>query len=148
MTTAESKATQEPKPVPQYQISFPRLSQLNRSALVLVAARRPAACPSLKKPDQELPDVTKLVSEIAKFSRNDEDFIRTEMPIQEIVFRILLRQRNRPTLLSAIHHELTEKWATPVRPINMSEETLGKILDADTYYGFVRKETGAKKSKS
>ena len=147
MTTAESKATQEPKLEPQYQISFPRLAQLNRSALTLVAERRPAACPSLSKPDQELPDVTKLVSEIAKFSRNDEDYIRTEMPIQEIVFRILLRQRNRPTALSAIHSELTEKWATPVRPINMSEETLGKILDADTYYGFVRKEAEAKKSK-
>ena len=55
MTTAESKAAQEPKPAPQYQISFPRLSQLNRSALTLVADRRPAACPSLDKPDQELP---------------------------------------------------------------------------------------------
>ncbi len=148
MTTAESKATQEPKLAHHYQISFPRLAQLNRSALTLVAERRPAACPSLKKPDHELPDVSKLVSEIAKFSKNDEEFIRTEMPIQEIVFRILLRQRNRPTPLSAIHYELTEKWATPVRPISMSEDTLGQILDADTYYGFVRKEVEPKKSKS
>ena len=148
MTTVESQAPQEPQLVSQYQISFPRLAQLNRSAVTLVAGRRPAACPSLQKPDQELPEVTKLVSEIARYSKNDEEYIKTEMPIQEIVFRILLRQRNRPTYLSDIHYELTEKWATPVRPITMNEETLGRILDADTYYGFVRKEAEPKKSKS
>ncbi len=148
MTTAESEVSQEPTLVAQYQISFPRLAQLNRSAVTLVAGRRPAACPSLQKPDQELPEVAKLVSEIARYSKNDEEYIKTEMPIQEIVFRILLRQRNRPTYLSDIHYELTEKWATPVRPITMSEDTLGRILDADTYYGFVRKEAEPKKSKS
>ena len=88
-------------------------------------------------------NLTKLVNEIARFSKNDKSFIQTEMPIQEIVFRILLARRNAPTLLSDLHYELTEKWATPVRPINISEETLGNILDSDTYYGFARREAAA-----
>ena len=126
-----------PKPPAQYQISFERLAQLKRSPVTLVADRRPASSPSRQKPDHELTDAKKLVDEIAKFSKGEENFIRTEMPIQEIVFRILLTRRNKPTLLSDLHYELTEKWATPVRPINLSEEALVRILDADTYYGFV-----------
>ena len=147
MTTPETDPPQPPKPPAQYQISFERLAQLNRSPLTLVADRRPASCPSLQKPDQELSDVKKLVNEIARFSKGEENFIQTGMPIQEIVFRILLTRRNVPTLLSDLQHELTERWATPVRPINLSEEALGKILDADLYYGFARlvtKVEGAK----
>ena len=147
MTTPETETPQPPKPPAQYQISFERLAQLNRSPLTLVADRRPASCPSLQKPDQELSDVKKLVNEIARFSKGEENFIQTGMPIQEIVFRILLTRRNVPTLLSDLHHELTERWATPVRPINLSKEALGKILDADLYYGFARlvtKVEGAK----
>ena len=52
MTTPETETPQPPKPPAQYQISFERLAQLNRSPLTLVADRRPAACPSLQKPDQ------------------------------------------------------------------------------------------------
>ena len=146
MTTPEPETTQPPKPVVQYQISFDRLAQLKRSPLALVADRRPASCPSLQKPDHELTDVKKLVNEIARFSKGEENFIRTEMPIQEIVFRTLLTRRNVPTLLSDLHYELTEKWATPVRPINISEEALGRILDADTYYGFARLVTVAEEA--
>ena len=138
MTTPEPETPQPPKSIHQYQISFDRLAQLKRSPVTLVADRRPASCPSLQKPDYELTDVKKLVNEIARFSKGEENYIQTEMPIQEIVFRILLTRRNEPTLLSDLHYELTEKWATPVRPINLSEEALRKILDADTYYGFAR----------
>ena len=63
------------------------------------------------------------------------------MPIQEIVFRLLLTRRNTPTLLSDLHYELTEKWSTPVRPINITENGLARILNSDTYYGFVRLES-------
>ena len=137
MITPEQETPQPPKPLYQYQISFERLTQLKRSPVNVVADRRPASSPSRQKPDKELPDVKKIVDEIAKSSKGEENFIQTEMPIQEIVFRMLLARRNKPTLLSDLHYELTETWATPVRPINISEEALGKILDADTYYGFV-----------
>ena len=87
MTTPELETPEATKPPPQYQISFERLAQLNRSAVNLVADRRPAASPSRQKPDHQLTDAKKLVDEIAKASKGEENFIRTEMPIQEIVFR-------------------------------------------------------------
>ena len=138
MTTLEQETLEQPGPALLYQVSFGRLVELNRSAVAMVADRRPPTCPSRQLPDHELTDAQKLVDEIAEHSGDDADFINTEMPIQEIVFRLLLSRRNQPTPLHELHYELTERWSTPVRPINLTEEGLSRILAADTYYGFVR----------
>ena len=142
MTTPDAGATQQTEdPVLSYHVSFERLAELKRSVIAMVAERRPQSCPSRQKPDKELTDPQKVIAEIAKYCEGDEAFIRTEMPIQEIVFRVLLSRRNEPTPLRALHQELTEKWATPIRPINITEEALVRILDSDTFYGFARAET-------
>lgn len=139
-TQEEQEVIEEPQPPLEYQISFDRIAELKRSAVAIMADRRPQMSPSRKNPDTELPDAKKLVDEIASNYADDDNFIRTEMPIQEIVFRLLLTRRNTPTLLSDLHYELTEKWSTPERPINITEEGLTRIMDSDTYYGFVRVE--------
>ena len=138
MTEPQLDAVEQTEENYSYIISFERLEELNRSALQLVAERRGPSFPSRDKPDHELTDVRALVDEIAERYTEEEGFIRTEMPIQEIVFRILLTRRNQPTPLRDLHYELTERWATPVRPINVSELGLRRILDADTHYGFAR----------
>ena len=143
MTGQEPDSQEQAEENYLYFISFERLEELNRSALVLVAERRGPSLPSREKPDHELTSVQVLVDEIAEHHAEDEGFIRTDMPIQEIVFRILLSRRNQPTPLRDLHYELTERWATPVRPINISELGLRRILDADTHYGFARVNTGS-----
>ena len=125
-----------------YQVSFERLADLKRSPIALMAERRPPSCPSREVPDHELADPQMLVNEIAEHHGEDEGFIRTEMPVQEIVFRALLVRRNQPTPLRELHHELTERWSTPARPITFSERALARILDADTFYGFARAASG------
>lgn len=124
---------------PMFLISVDRLKQLERSPLHLVAGRLASNSPSKAKPIKELGDVKVLIREIAQNYKNDPNFIRSDMPVQEIVFRTLLARGNRPMSLSDLHYELTERWATPVRPIVITEERLLRILDSDTYYGFARK---------
>ncbi len=143
MTDPEPDSGEQAEGSYLYFVSFERLDELKRSALVMVAERRGPSFPSREKPDHELTDVQALVDEIAEHYTEEEGFIRTEMPIQEIVFRILLTRRNQPTPLRDLHYELTERWATPVRPINISELGLRRILDADTHYGFARVSTEA-----
>ena len=143
MTDPESDSQEQAEGNFLYFVSFERLDELNRSALMLVAERRGPSFASREKPDHELTNVQVLVDEIAEHYTEEEGFIRTDMPIQEIVFRILLTRRNQPTLLRDLHYELTERWATPVRPINISELGLRRILDADTHYGFARVSTEA-----
>lgn len=121
---------------PMYQVSFERLAQLKRSAVQLIAARRPPSCPSRGSPDHELSDPQELVREVAYYCADEEGFIRSELPVQEMIFRVLLTRSNEPTALRDLHYEVTERWSTPIRPINLTEKGLGRILDADTYYGF------------
>ena len=124
---------------PLFLISVDRLAKLERSPVHLVAGRLAAASPSKSKPIGELGEVKALIREISQNHKNDSSFIRSDMPVQEIVFRTLLSRNNRPMSLADIHYELTEKWATPIRPIVITEERLLRILDNDTYYGFARK---------
>jgi hypothetical protein len=83
-----------------------------------------------------LTDPQALVEEIADHYEDEDGFIRTDMSIQEIAFRLLLARRNEPISLMDLHYELTDTWSTPINPVNVSEEGLRRVLDADTYYGF------------
>ncbi len=144
MTTPDPRTSQEAdeqpeKENPMFLISVDRLKQLERSPVHLVAGRLTSTSPSKSKPVKELGDVKGLIREIAQNHKNDADFIRSDMPVQEIIFRTLLARGNRPMSLKDIHYELTERWATPIRPIVFTEERLLRILDSDTYYGFARK---------
>ena len=119
----------------RYHISLSRLAQLNRSAAHLIATRLTAACPSHGQPTNGL-DPTTLILEIQEFHADTGDFIRADMPIQEIVFRALLTRGNDPTSLSELHRELTDRWSSALRPISIDQERLRRVLRADTYYGF------------
>ncbi len=136
MSPGEDLTTLEESPL--YQVSFDRLVELKRSAVALVADRRVATCPSLMTPTHELDDAQALIDEIAEFCGDDPGFINNNMAIQEIVFRTLLANANKPMTLNDLHYELTERWSTPVRPINISEEGLARVLESDDYYGFAR----------
>ncbi len=148
MTTQEPDAEElveevieeEPeKENPLFLISVDRLTKLERSPVHLIAGRLAASSPSKSKPIGELGDVKGLIREISQNHKNDASYIRSDMPVQEIVFRTLLARNNRPMSLTDLHYELTERWATPIRPIVITEERLLRILDNDTYYGFARK---------
>ncbi|MDE2780879.1 MAG: hypothetical protein OXI91_14560 [Chloroflexota bacterium] len=140
MTTPNPDAPQREEEIPSYHVSFDRLDQLNRSAITLLAARRPAMVPSMLKEDSELDNPQEILAEIAEYCGSEEDFIDSGMPLQEIIFRTLLARRNEPMTLNELHDELTQRWSTPVRPINLTMRTLERILGSDDYYGFARVE--------
>lgn len=119
----------------QYRISLSRLEQLNRSAVHLIASRLTISCPSHGRLISEL-DPVALIREIREFHADSEDFIRHDMPIQEIMFRTLLARGNDPMSLGDLHRELTGRWSNPLRPISIDEAHLRRVLDSDTYYGF------------
>ncbi len=136
MTSHETDTSPENGKSPLYYISLDRIAELGRSPVYVLAERRGPSAPSRLKADSDLDNPKDLINEIAEYSVKEQDFIRSDMPLQEIVFRILLGRRNEPTPLRDLHFELTEKWSTPIRPINITERGLGRILNGDTYYGF------------
>jgi len=125
------------KTEPQYyHVDIDRINQLNRSPIAIIAARRGPTCPSLLESNQESLDPKKLMAEIAKYCADEPGYIQNDMPIQEMIFRIILLRNNKPTLLEDLHTDLTEKWANPTRPLNISLSGLNRILLSDVYYGF------------
>ena len=58
------------------------------------------------------------------------------MPLKEIVFRLLLKNSNKATSLRDLHWDVTEEWAAPTHPMNISMEVMKRILDSDSFYCF------------
>ena len=131
-----SQQLQEAIGLAQYRIDFDRLVELKRSARFLLATRLDPEAAASYVPDQERMDPEALVEEIADRYQAENEFVQAELPIQEIIFRILLMRRNEPISLQELQQALNDRWATPVRPINITQNGLKRIMDADTYYGF------------
>ena len=108
----------------------------NRSIEGVLAARLCSACMG-KVGNKGSSVAADHIKQIARCCSKKEDFIDAAMPLQEIVFRVLLKGGNKPMKLSVIHHVLAEEWALPTHPMNMGVEALKQILDRDQFYGFV-----------
>lgn len=115
-----------------------RTRRFGRSPEMLLLARRCYRCASRYEDLGEVPPVEEQLKEIAECCGQQDDFIAPEMPMMEIAFRTLLAAGNRPMTLQELYDELTDRWATPANPRNMSPEALLRILNSDTYYGIVQ----------
>ena len=121
---------------PYYVIDPSRLEELNLSLSVMLLSRQ---CPESKKRLESGSKKTtdsQRIKDIAKCCGKKEGFIVAEMPIQEIVFKALLSQGNKPVSLAHLHYLVTDQWYSPVNPRSISREGLKQVLDNDAYYGF------------
>jgi hypothetical protein len=140
LTLPENVPTQKPEPVPNvdhaYVIDPSRAESLHRSLAALLASRRCSSCRERLQGQEETISVEEHLSQIEECCSKQEGFIRPEMPMQEILFRILLAGGNSPVPLSHLHHEVTETWYTPTNPRGISAASLKRVLDSDSFYGF------------
>ena len=120
----------------EYRVSLDRLAELNRSPVPLILARTTSSCPSYGSSPGESDDPAALIREIRANCGNDPDYIRQSMPLQEIVFRMLLLAEDQTMTLGDLHRELTERWSSAIRPITVTVSGLARILDSDVFYGF------------
>ncbi len=133
---SESASPPQEEKEPSYILDPQRAAEEDLSLEFVLLGRRCSSCRERLEETGEMPTVKQHIAQIAKCCALKEGFIRPQMPIQEIVFRILLSERNQPASLSHLHSLLTEEWATPMNPKNVSAEDLKRILASDNYYGF------------
>lgn len=125
---------------PSYWIDPARLEELRRSMEVLLATRRCSTCLEEEPDIASPPPADEQIAHILECCAEDESFIRPGMPVQEILFRMILAAGNKPVPVGQLHHQLTEQWATPGNLMNVSVEGLSRVLENDDYYGFRRQE--------
>ena len=65
------------------------------------------------------------------------EFIQSDMPAMEGVFRILLRNGRKPMSVQSIYEALRERWTNPANPRTPPLDKLYRMLIADTFYGII-----------
>lgn len=117
-----------------YVIDLEKCRLRGRSPEHMLLERRCAICRARLAEASKLPRPETQIRDIVRCCSRKDDFISPDMPLLEIAYRILLAEGNRPIRLRELHYRVTEEWATPANPKNVSLEGLRRILDSDTYY--------------
>ncbi len=108
--------------------------QRDMSALLL--SRRCPDCLERVLNEKKPPTVRKQIRDMSRCCAQAGDFIAPTMPLKEIVFRLLLKNSNKATSLQSLHWDVTEEWAAPTHPMNITVEVMKQILDSDNFYCF------------
>ncbi len=140
MTTPEDVELQETESGVEegsyYVIDPARGRDLNRSLVTMFSARRCPSCQARLKADLVKLTEEEHIEGIVECCSTQEEFVRPDMPMQEIIFRSVLSEGNQPVSLEQLHYLVTERWYTPNNPRNISVGGLKRVLDSDMYYGF------------
>ena len=75
------------------------------------------------------------MSKIASHCSKTADFIHSDMPLAEAIFRILLANANKPMPIQQIYEGLNQRWVDPINPRIPEMEGIYKIMSHDTFYG-------------
>ncbi|MBE0479592.1 MAG: hypothetical protein IBX68_01285 [Dehalococcoidia bacterium] len=102
-----------------------------RSFAVLISSR---LCPASQK-KKVAKSENALLKTISQCCSKWEGFITADMPILEVVFRILLANGNQPLSLDEIRDRLQQILTDTTGPRELSIERLERILARDDYYG-------------
>ena len=128
-----------------YVIDPLRLRELNRSLDSMLENRCPGYKDNLKPKKRGTTD-NDLLKAASTACAKQEGFILPGLPLQDIVFRSLIRVGNKVTSLNYLHEEVTDKWYTPLNPRSLSVGDLKKVLDTDMYYGFSKVDAPSKRT--
>ena len=73
---------------------------------------------------------------IAECCSHKPDYIHRRLPLMEMLFRLFLASGNAPLTIEELQLRLQEHYIDAVR--DLSERTLQRMLDNDTFYGIQR----------
>ena len=104
---------------PSFTIDPDRLATRGRSLQLLLLHRRCASCwgTLIQEPGQGLAiEVDEHLERIASHCSLSPEFIQSDMPVMEAVFRILLSNSSEPMSVQSIYEALRERWSNPTNP--------------------------------
>jgi hypothetical protein len=115
----------------RYFIDLNWYQQQERSFATLAASR---LCPTSRK-KEKMKSEAALLRTIKQCCSKRDGFITPNMPLLEMIFRLLLANGNQPLELGQMHEQL-QKWLGDTNNArDLSIPKLKRILDSDQYYG-------------
>lgn len=121
-----------------FRIDQEELTARGRSFQLLLHHRRCASCwgSMVKRLDEGRGiRASEHLKQIVKHCSATAEFINSEMPLMEAVFRLLLANSTKPMTLEEIYGGLGEQWVDPVNPRIPSPEGVYWTLCSDAFYG-------------
>ena len=127
------------KPTLQYFVEVAQAKVANRSMSLLIASRRCYECQQADdKPPTASSDTKQYIKRIAKHCGETSDYLMTDAPLKEAIFRVLLTGSNKPRTAEEISQVLSEKWALTAYPRELSPEVIQRLLDHSESYSIAR----------
>lgn len=121
-----------------FRIDQEGLAARGRSFQLLLLNRRCASCWGgiAQRPDggREI-RASEHLRRIVKHCSAAADFIHSDMPLMEAVFRLLLTNNTKPMTVEEIYKGLGERWVDPVNPRIPLPKGVYWTLSRDKYYG-------------
>ena len=121
-----------------FRIDQEGLAGQGRSFQRILHHRRCASCwgTMVQRPDEgrEI-RASEHLRRIVKHCSAAADFIHSEMPLMEAVFRLLLTNNTKPMTVEEIYKGLEERWVDPVNPRIPLPKGVYWTLRSDTFYG-------------
>ena len=130
-----------------YVIDPAQAERQRRDMSALLLSRRCPACVDRVLNQKKPPTVRQQIRDISRCCAHGEDFISPSLPMKEIVFRLLLKNSNKATSLKNLHWDVTEEWAAPTHPMNLTMDVMKRILDSDNFYCF-KESTGKARARA
>ena len=123
-----------------FHISPERITSLGRSFQLLLLQRRCASCwGALMQEPKGGRDLTapRHLSKIASHCSKTADFINSDMPLAEAIFRILLTNANKPMTVQQVYERLNERWVDPINPRIPEMDGIYRVMSHDSFYGLL-----------
>ena len=140
--TAKEKAAKGPKsstheesaPATRYVVDLSKDRARVRSASHLIASRRCYACSQAGDAPSAKSNARKYIKTIAEHCRYTPDYLLSDTPLKEAIFRVILARGNRETTAEDVSKELAEQWSTSAYPRDVSPGLLDRLMDGNTFY--------------
>lgn len=115
----------------RYFIDLDWYQQQERSFATLAASR---LCPTSRKKEKTKSEAA-LLRTIKQCCSKRDGFITPNMPLLEMIFRLLLANGNQPLELGQMHEQLQKWLGDTSNARDLSIPKLRRILEGDRYYG-------------
>jgi hypothetical protein len=114
-----------------YRIDLDWYDEQGRSFTMLAVSR---LCQASKK--KKIPKSSNaLFTTIRQCCAKREDYIVPSMPLQEMIFRLLLANGNQPLTPGEIKDRLEQALSSTAEPRDLSVSKLKRVIDNDRFYG-------------
>ena len=130
----KSSTHEESAPATRYVVDLSKDRARVRSASHLIASRRCYACSQAGDAPSAKSNARKYIKTIAEHCRYTPDYLLSDTPLKEAIFRVILARGNRETTAEDVSKELAEQWSTSAYPRDVSPGLLDRLMDGNTFY--------------